>query len=47
MSLSEHLDPLDTVFPDSDGTIAALVASLPAPEPAAALRVSALLAGAR
>lgn len=44
---SEHVDPLDALFPDPDGTIAALVAEMPAPEPSRALRVSALLAGAR
>jgi hypothetical protein len=44
---SRHVDPLDELFPDPDGTIAALVADLPAPEPSRALRVSSLLARAR
>ncbi|MFS0794592.1 hypothetical protein [Microbacterium sp. 1P10AE] len=39
----EH-DPLDALFPDPDGVIAALVADLPAPAPESAARVSALLA---
>lgn len=38
------VDSLDTLFPDPDGVIAALVAELPAPAPGAAARVSALLA---
>lgn len=40
----EH-DPLDALFPDPDGVIAALVADLPAPAPECAARVSALLGG--
>lgn len=41
------VDPLDVLFPDPDGTIAALVAEMPAPSPESAARVSALFAGAR
>lgn len=38
------VDSLDTLFPDPDGVIAALVAEAPAPSPESAARVSALLA---
>lgn len=41
------VDPLDDLFSDPDGVIAALVAEMPAPAPESAARVSALLAGAR
>lgn len=43
-SATEH-NPLDVLFPDPDGVIAALVADLPAPAPESAARVSALLGG--
>ncbi|KJL25928.1 hypothetical protein RN51_00435 [Microbacterium oxydans] len=45
-STTEH-NPLDVLFPDPDGVIAALVADLPAPAPDSAARVSALLMVAR
>lgn len=41
------VDPLDVLFSDPDGVIAALVAEMPAPAPESAARVSAFLAGAR
>ncbi len=40
---SPSVDPLDDVFPDPDGTIAGLVAALPAPAPDRAARVCSLL----
>ena len=40
-------DTLDDLFPDTTGTIAALVAAMPAPTPESAARVSALLGGGR
>ena len=44
---SPTVDPLDALFIDPDGVIAALVAEMPAPAPESAARVSALFAGAR
>lgn len=41
------VDPLDVLFSDPDGVIAALVAETPAPAPERAARVSAVFAGAR
>ncbi|WP_164478195.1 hypothetical protein [Microbacterium sp. ABRD28] len=46
-TVAPTVDPLDELFPDPDGVIAALVADLPAPETSRALRISALLAAAR
>lgn len=43
----ERTDPLDDLFPDPDGVIAALVADLPAPSPSRVARVSGILAAAR
>ena len=39
-----HSDPLDALFVDPDGVIAALVAEMPEPSPESAARVSAVLA---
>lgn len=43
----DTVDPLDVLYPDPDGVIAALVAEAPAPVPECVARVSVLLAGAR
>ncbi|WP_454137588.1 hypothetical protein [Microbacterium paulum] len=45
--VSRVVDPLDDLFPDPDGVIAALVADLPAPAPSRVVRVSGILAAAR
>lgn len=44
---TRSVDPLDVLFPDPDGVIAALVADMPGPAPESAARVSAFFAGAR